>query len=237
VSNSALNGFFHRKRIGPYSLTSRRPGFIGSQTLCASLNNLVRTLASLLVLLICACSTNIHSVRPSSDLDQIEPELKSILPTGWSVARNGNVFQLRGSNKLWVYSPVQRDVGLTLDQWVKKTGSEIIYTITLRFEPLMPKEQYEQLKRERAPYEKIVNEGGGTINEWERAVGEFNRLKVPVYFTDRYSVYAEKPDIFPDRVYPESGASDCKQVVGSLDKLFNRYEPLSNKNSDFQVRT
>jgi len=189
------------------------------------------------VLLVCACSANIRTVQPTEDLDQVAAKLKSVLPNGWSVTKNGTVFQLTRSNKLWVYNPLQQDLGLTLDQWVKKTGVELTYTITLRFEPRMPKEQYDQLKKERAPYEKIVNEGGGTIYDWERGVNEFNKRKVPVYFTDRFTIYAEKPDVFPDRVYPESEASDCKQVIASLDKLFNRYEPMSGKNSDFQVRT
>ena len=203
-----------------------------------SLTNLGRSSAHLIVvLLVCACSANIQPVRPNDDLDQIEAKLKSILPNGWSVTKNGNAFQLTRSNKLWVYNRMQQDVGLTLDQWVKKMGVELNYTITLRFEPLMPKEQYEQLKKERAPYEKIVNEGAGNIYEWERGVNEFNKRKVPIYFTDRYTIYAEKPDVYPERVYPEPDASDCKHVVAALDRLFNRYEPLSGKNSDFQVRT
>ena|SRR5882724_947566 len=203
-----------------------------------SLTNLARTSITLIVvLLVCACSANIRTVQPTEDLDQVAAKLKSVLPNGWSVTKNGTVFQLTRSNKLWVYNPLQQDLGLTLDQWVKKTGVELTYTITLRFEPRMPKEQYDQLKKERAPYEKIVNEGGGTIYDWERGVNEFNKRKVPVYFTDRFTIYAEKPDVFPDRVYPESEASDCKQVIASLDKLFNRYEPMSGKNSDFQVRT
>ena len=203
-----------------------------------SLTNLARTSIHLtVVLLVCACSANIHTVNPSDDLDQIEAKLKSVLPKEWTVTKNGNAFQLTRATKLWVFNPVQRDIGLTLDQWVKKTGVELNYTITLRFDPLMPKAQYEQLKIERAPYEKIVNEGAPTMDEWARGVSEFNKRQVPVYFTDRFTIYAEKSDTFPERVYPESEASECKQVIGSLDKLFTRYEPLSGKNSDFQVRT
>jgi hypothetical protein len=203
-----------------------------------SLTNLARLSTHLiLVAIVCSCSSNIHTSGPTEDLEQIEAKLKSVVPSGWSVTRNGNVFQLTRPNKLWIYSAVNQDTGSTPDQWAKKTGVEVTYTITLRFEPLMPKDKYEQLKAERAPYEKIVNEGGGTIDEWARGVYEFNRRPVPVYFTDRYSIYAEKPDVFPERVYPESEATDCKQVISSLERLFNRYEPLSGKNSDFQVRT
>ena len=81
-----------------------------------------------------------------------------------------------------------------------------------------------------------MNEGGPTINEWENGVSEFNKRKIPIYFTDRYSIYVEKPDVFPDEVYPGSAASECRQVIASLDQLFNRYEPFSGKNSDFQIR-
>jgi hypothetical protein len=170
-------------------------------------------------------------------LGQIEFKLKSALPKGWYLTRDGNTFRLTRSNKLWVYNPMQQDLGLTLDQWVKKVGIELTYTINLRFEPLMPKQRYHQLKAERAPYEKVVNEGARDIYEWERGVNEFHKRALPVYFTDRYSIYAEKPDAFPDRVYPEPAATECKQLIVSLDVLFVRYEPFTGKNSDFQVRT
>jgi len=203
-----------------------------------SLSTLTRALTCLLLaLLLYACSSNTHSARPSDDLEQVEVKLKSVLPDGWTVTRDANTFQLTRSNKLWVYNPMQRDVGLTLDQWVKKVGVEINYTITLRFQPLMAKQRYDQLKAERAPYEKIVNEGGGTIDEWERGVNEFHKRILPVYFSRDYSIYAEKPDGFPDHVYPDSAAFECKQVIAALDQLFVRYEPFTGKNSDFQVRT
>ncbi|HEX6718776.1 MAG TPA: hypothetical protein VF088_16845 [Pyrinomonadaceae bacterium] len=190
----------------------------------------------LLALFVCSCSTGIHRARPSDDLEQVELKLKSVLPNGWSATRNGNSFELTRSNKLWVYNPMQQDLALTLDQWVKEVGVELTYTITLRFQPLIPKQRYDQLKAERAPYERIVNEGGHTIYEWENGVNEFHKRQLPVYFTDHYSIYAEKSDVFPEQLYPESVAFECKQVIASLDKLFVRYEPFSGKNSDFQVR-
>jgi hypothetical protein len=178
-----------------------------------------------------------RGVGRTDDLEQIESKLKAALPVGWYLTREGDTLQLTRTQKLLIYSSVQMDVGQSLDNWAKNTGVELTYRITLRFTPLITREQYAQLKAERAPFEKIVNDGAGTINEWERGLEEFVKRQVPVYFTDRYTIYAEKTDKFPDRVYPESAGSECKEVIASLDKLFNRYEPWSGKNSDFQVRT
>jgi len=132
---------------------------------------------------------------------------------------------------------MQMDIRAPLEEWAKKYGTEVTYTITLRFAPLLPNEQYAQLKQERAPYERILNEGAPTIKEWERGVNEFNARQLPIYFTDRYSIYVKKSDRYLERVYPESAGDECKQVIGSLDRLFHRYEPATGKTSDFQVRT
>jgi hypothetical protein len=132
---------------------------------------------------------------------------------------------------------MQMDIRAPLEEWAKKYGTEVTYTLTLRLAPLLPNERYAQLKQERAPYERILNEGALTIKEWERGVNEFNARQLPIYFTDRYSIYVEKSDGYLERVYPESAGDECKQLIGSLDKLFHRYEPATGKTSDFQVRT
>ena len=132
---------------------------------------------------------------------------------------------------------MQMDIRAPLEEWAKKHGTELNYTMTLRFVPLLPSERYAQLKQERAPYQRIMDEGAPTINEWERAVTEFNARQLPFYFTDRYSIYAEKSDGYLERVYPESAGTECKQLIGSLDRLFHRNEPATGKTSDFRVRT
>jgi hypothetical protein len=200
-------------------------------------SHLIRTsLHLLLALMVCACSTITQFPQPGNEIDRLGLSLKAILPAGWEITTQGNILKLTRSSKLWVYNRMQQDVRLSLDEWVNRVGVEVTYSITLRFEPLISREHYNQLKSERAPYEKIVNEGGGDMHEWDLAVNEFNKRSLPVYFSDRYSIYAEKPDVFPEQVYPESAAFECKQVVSSLDRLLQRYEPFSGKNSDFQVR-
>ena len=134
---------------------------------------------------------------------------------------------------MFLYNPVGMPAFGKLEERVREFGIEEEYTIKLRFEPLLPKEEYERLKRERAPFEKIVNEGARTKDEWGKGVGEYRNRPVPVYFTDRHSIFAEKSDMFPLRVYPESVAVESRQVVASLDSLFRRYEEQAGRNSDF----
>jgi len=216
-------------------MNSRRR--VNSDVMCSFLN-IARVLTLLLVsLLLCDCSIKNRIVEPADDLAQIETKIKSVLPAGWSLKREGKTFQLTRSENLWVYGSMQMDIRAPLEEWAKKYGTEVTYTITLRFAPRLPNEQYAQLKQERAPYERILNEGAPTIKEWERGVNEFNARQLPIYFTDRYSIYVEKSDGYLERVYPESAGDECKQVIGSLDRLFHRYEPATGKTSDFQVHT
>jgi len=70
-------------------------------------------------------------------------------------------------------------------------------------------------------------------DEWAKGIEEFYKRKVPVYFTERYSVFAEKSDNYPVRVYPESVVPECKRVLASLDTLFQRYERSEGRHSDF----
>jgi len=170
---------------------------------------------------------------------EIAPDLQSILPQGWSLTLSGNVFTLGRDEKVWLYNPVglpgplgEPEFG-EMDAVVRKYGHERGYEIKLRFEPLLSEEEYERLKREREPFEKILNEGARTKSEWGENIDEYHKHHVPVYFTDKYSVYAEKTDAYPLKVHPESVAAECKQVIASLDGLFRRYEVKADRNSDF----
>jgi len=119
-------------------------------------------------------------------------------------------------------------------EWsVKKYGSEERYEIKLRFEPRLTDSEFEKLKLEREPYERMLNEGARSRDEWDFAIREFYKHKVPVYFTDRYSVFAERSDGYPVRVYPESVLPECKQVLASLDSIFQRYKKSAGQASDF----
>jgi hypothetical protein len=134
---------------------------------------------------------------------------------------------------VFLYNPVGLDVRNTVEQNAKQYGVEENYVIELRFQPLLMREEYEKLKLDRKPFETIVNEGARSKDEWWKGVVEYQRHKVPIYFTDKYSVFAEKSDNYPTKVYPEIAVSERKQVVASLDTLFIRYEKHLERNSDF----
>ena len=170
----------------------------------------------------------------SDDLRQeVAPKLSSALPQGWSLTLDDNVFTLRRDGKVFLYNPVGMPAFGKLEDNVREFGVEGEYTIKLRFEPLLSKVEYERLKREREPFEKVVNEGARTKDEWGKGVGEYHKRPLPVYFTNRYSIFAERSDMYPLRVYPKSVAVESQQVVASLDSLFRRYEEKAGRNSDF----
>lgn len=194
-----------------------------------------RLLAILILLSLPSCTTpKVETIPPQLPDPEIERKLRSILPAGWSLTAQDNNFTLSRNEKVWLYVQIAWDVGLrNFEEQVKRYGSEQHYEIKLRFEPRMTDAEFEQLKLAREPYEKIVNEGARTKREWGDAMHEFHKRKVPVYVTEKYSVFAEKSDDYPTQVYPDSVLPECKQVLASLDSLFQRYKKSTGQPSDF----
>jgi len=203
----------------------------------------MRVRAAYIVLLgvvLCCCSGTAHrsiSSPPNTNADDlgqlIEPKLASILPQGWSLIRSAETFTLSRNEKVFLYNPVGLDVRNTIEQNAKKYGVEDNYVIKLRFQPLMTREAYERLELQRKPFEILINGGARDKDEWSKAIEEYYRYKVPVYFTDKYTVFAERSDAYPTKVYPEIVFPEGKQVVASLDTLFQRYEKNVGRNGDF----
>jgi hypothetical protein len=200
----------------------------------------VITVSVLLLLLSCSCcrradeSIASKAERNADELGRvIEPKLASIIPQGWSLVRSGETFALSSNEKVFLYNPVGVDVGKTEEENAKQNGVEENYVIELKFEPLITREEYERLVLERKPFETLVNGGARTKDEWWKAVVDFYRHRVPIYYTEKFTVFARKSDDYPTKVYPGSVASEGKRVVSSLDGLFQRYEKILGRNSDF----
>ena len=197
----------------------------------------IAVLLTTMLLLALSCS-----IQPTSDIPspfdpdpEIEHKLRTILPKGWSLAAKENTFTLRREERVTLYVEVAWDVRRfqSFEEAVRHYGSLENYQIVLRFEPRLLAEEYEQLRVRRQPFERILNEGAHSKDEWGKGIEEFNKHKVPVYFTDRYSVFADKSDNYPVKIYPESVVPECKGVLASLDRLFQRYERSEGRNSDF----
>ena len=190
-----------------------------------------------LLLFVLGCSTQRAGDIPSPfDPDpEIEHKLLTILPQGWSLTAKEDTFTLRREEKVTLYVEVAWDVRRfqSFEEAVRHYGTVENYQIVLRFEPRLSDAEYEQLRRRREPFERELNGGAHSKDEWSKGIEEFYKQKLPVYFTERYSVFAEKSDRYPVRVYPESATSECKQVLASLDSLFHRYEKSEGRNSDF----
>ena len=202
----------------------------------------VMKIAVLLLMMLLLCVPGC-SIQPGGDIPspfdpnpEIERELRSILPKGWSLTAKEDTFTLLREEKVTLYVEVAWDLRRfqSFEEAVRHYGSLENYQIVLRFEPRLSDAEYEQLRLRREPFERIVN---GSVaqskDEWAKGIEEFYKRKVPVYFRERYSVFAEKSDNYPVRVYPESVVPECKRVLASLDTLFQRYERSEGRHSDF----
>jgi hypothetical protein len=182
------------------------------------------------------------SIQPGGDIPspfdpnpEMEHKLRSILPKGWSLTTREDTFILRREEKVTLYVEIAWDVRRfqSFEEAVRHYGSVENYQIALRFEPRLSDTKYEQLRARRQPFERILNEGAHSKDEWSKGIEEFYKRKVPVYFTERFSVFADKSDRYPVKIYPESVVPECKQVLASLDALFQRYEKSEGRHSDF----
>ena len=176
------------------------------------------------------------SIPPQIPDPELEAKLRSILPNGWTLSIHDNTFTFRRNEKVWLYVEVCWDLAdyrKSLDERIRKYGTEEKYEIKLRFEPKLTDAELQQLKLTREPYEKIVDEGGRSSDEWYSGIEEFYKHAVPVFFTDKYSVFAEKSNDYPRRMYPESAEKECQKVLAALDSLFKRYREKKNRDSDF----
>lgn len=191
----------------------------------------------LILVLVQGCSTPAVVTIPRQFPDEeIEQTLRSILPVGWTLVTQDNMFTLSRNEKVWLYVNVAWDVvdlRRSFEEAVKKYGREKRYEIKLRFVPRLTDSEFEQLSLARELYEKILNEGARSKSEWAYGIDEFYKHKVPVYFTDKYSVFAEKSNDYPVQIYPESALPECKQVLDSLDSLFQRYKKSAGRVTDF----
>jgi hypothetical protein len=192
-------------------------------------------LVALFLLLVHGCSTPaLNGIPPQLPDPDVEHKLRSILPEGWSLLTEDNTFTLSRNEKVWLYVQVGWDIrGRSFEENVKKYGSEEKYEIILRFEPRLSDSEFQKLKLERESYERALNEGTRSKNEWADGIQEFYKHRVPIYVTDKYSVFAEKSDDYPVRIYPESVLPECRRVVASLDSLFQRYQKSVGQASDF----
>jgi hypothetical protein len=192
---------------------------------------------TLILVLLQGCSTpEVETIPRQFPDEEIEHKLRSILPVGWSLVTQDNTFTLSRNEKVWVYVNVAWnvvDLRRSFEEAVKKYGREERYEIKLRFVPRLTDCEFEQLRLARELYEKILTEGTQSKSEWAYAIQEFYKHKVPVYFTDKYSVFAEESNDYPVQIYPESVLPECKQVLASLDSLFQRYKKSAGRVTDF----
>ena len=172
-------------------------------------------------------TTQVSSTELGRD---IEPDLKALLPIGWSINHGPNSLILSRDEPVFIYSPIQWPVAIekSMDEMVRKYGEEIVYRVTLRFIPRLTQAEYAALKREWKRCH-VENKPGRTfsIEKWERSQECYRAKQPPVYYNKRYSVYVERPDWWSAlHIYPQKAANECSSVHASIAKILRPYESV-----------
>jgi hypothetical protein len=183
------------------------------------------------------CGVAILAVGCAHSPSRFERQVAEACPPGWRVSASNKVITLRREAAVWIMGRVSnppRGLDQSLGDYFKSAGREVHYEVRLRFVPLMPKAEYQQLKMAREEAAARFSKGASGKLEYTQWQIHYEQCQVPVFFTNDYSIFvdrwADRGPIIGQRVeprfvdvYPPEAASEIEGVIQGLRKLFSEY--------------
>jgi len=175
---------------------------------------------------------------PSSYIGQI----RAHCPDGWQASASNNSTVLRRKADVWVMGKVSNpppDPKESEAAYFQRWGHQIHYELRLRFVPLLSPPELEKLLAARQQAAARLAHCASK-SEYDRLRIEYENCQIPTLFTKDQSIYVERwADIDETNsyrlepgfiaVYPPEAALEIEALVNSLGKVFNEYEPATNK--------
>ncbi len=110
-----------------------------------------------------------------------------------------------------------------MEQLAREFGHTSKYQVTLSFVPRLSAAELARLREARRPFERVLDTGARSKFEYDDALRGYEQHHVPVFFTDDYSVFAERPTDRFIEVYPPDAATQVQALMTSLKKVFHEY--------------
>jgi len=179
----------------------------------------MRTLLSvpiLLGMLLAGCSSGLRPITKVAD------DIRHDIPSGWSVNASNSTVRIQSERDMTLIGRISRPV-MPMEQLAREMGHTIKYEVVLSFVPRLSSVEVSRLRAEREPFEHALDTGAASKDEYFRAQVGYQQHRIPVYYTDDYSIFVDRPiDRFVE-VYPPDSAVQVEQLMAALGRLFREY--------------
>src|SRR5262249_24861342 len=146
-------------------------------------------------------------------------DIRRIAPPGWSVTNSGHSIDIQSTRQVSLIGRISRPAFLSMEELARDFGYTTNYHVILSFVRRLSPAEVERLREARRPFERVAR-SKPDYGDLQRG---FNLHLVPVFYTDDYSLFVDRPaDRFVE-VYPPDAAARVQALLESLKKVFHEY--------------
>jgi hypothetical protein len=110
-----------------------------------------------------------------------------------------------------------------MEQLAREIGYTAKYQVTLSCVPRLSPAELKRLRDSRRPFERVLDTGARSKDEYDDAIRGYEEHRVPVFFTHDCSVFVERPTDRFVEVYPPAAAAQVRELIASLESVFHEY--------------
>lgn len=110
-----------------------------------------------------------------------------------------------------------------MEELARDFGYTTNYHVTLSFVPRLSATELERLREARRPFERILDTGVRSKSEYGHAQRGYDQHRVPVFFTDDFSIFVDRPTDRFVELYPPDAAAQVQELMASLRRVFHEY--------------
>jgi hypothetical protein len=175
----------------------------------------------------------VPKVLPSPPVTDVADSLAKILPPGWRLDVFNEIIRIESKQDVWLLGPSlpATTPGESEAHYAHKNGYKTKYEITLKLVPRLSDAQLEQIREERRPLERALEERANGKPKFSEAANALQKHPLPMFYTDDYSIFVEWPYGFYG-VYPLEIGTQVEQIAASLKKLFHEYHTVFGSQID-----
>ncbi len=154
---------------------------------------------------------------------RIADDIRRTAPPGWTITTSGAAIHIQSIRKVSLIGRISRPAFLSMEELARDFGYTTNYHVTLSFVPRLSTAEHEHLREARRPFQRVLDTGARSKSEYGDAQRGYQQHRVPLFYTDDYSIFVDRPmDRFIE-VYPQNAATEVQALMASLNKVFREY--------------
>ncbi len=195
----------------------------------------LRLIAPLLLLTFATCGKT--TLAPLPQRSDGARRIESVLPPNWEFNESNGGIVISRKDPVIFYGCVGLDVSLFRepDLWkkhIEANGSKEHYKIRLRFTPLVDYAEYARLRdsnNEIRVTKSTLIQGGEFYEDDALRSFDPRYRELPKYYDEHSSIYRETTLHPYECLYPDEVATECENVLRSLESFFKPYDGDSGR--------